>query len=149
MTQLTERQHWMSVLAHSTASQLDALWQTVALQPAYTPVRPAEIGLTRLQARMGGSGKSFVMGAATVTRAVVQLTDGTLGFSYVLGRDKAHAERCALVDALMQQPETHALIHEKIIAPLAALRHEQRQVRAQQIASSKVDFFTLMRGDNA
>ena len=72
----------------------------------------------------------------------------TLGYSYVLGRDKAHAERCALIDALLQQPQTHALLTEKVITPLAALREEQRQLRAREIASSKVDFFTLVRGDN-
>ena len=99
-------------------------------------------------ARMGASGKRFVMGDATVTRAVVQLEDGTLGYSYVLGRDKAHAERCALIDALLQQPQTHALLTEKVITPLAALREEQRQLRAREVASSKVDFFTLVRGDN-
>jgi len=128
MEQQTDRQRW--------------------LQPAFTLVRPAEIGLTRLQARMGATGKRFVMGDATVTRAVVQLDDGTLGYSYLLGRDKAHAERCALLDALLQQPETRQLLEEKIITPLAAWRDEQRQLRAREIASSKVDFFTLVRGDN-
>lgn len=148
MEQQTARQRWLSVLAHSSAAQLNAHWQALNLQPAFTLIRPAEIGLTRLQARMGATGKRFVMGDATVTRAVVQLSDGTLGYSYLLGRDKAHAERCALLDALLQQPETRALLEEKIITPLAAWRDEQRQLRAREIASSKVDFFTLVRGDN-
>ncbi|KGD75909.1 phosphonate C-P lyase system protein PhnG [Pantoea vagans] len=148
MEQQTDRQRWLSVLAHSSAALLEAHWQALNLQPAFTLIRPAEIGLTRLQARMGATGKRFVMGDATVTRAVVQLEDGTLGYSYLLGRDKAHAERCALLDALLQQPETRQLLEEKIITPLAAWRDEQRQLRAREIASSKVDFFTLVRGDN-
>ncbi|WP_314984294.1 phosphonate C-P lyase system protein PhnG [uncultured Pantoea sp.] len=148
MEQQTDRQRWLSVLAHSSAALLEAHWQALNLQPAFTLVRPAEIGLTRLQARMGATGKRFVMGDATVTRAVVQLDDGTLGYSYLLGRDKAHAERCALLDALLQQPETRQLLEEKIITPLAAWRDEQRQLRAREIVSSKVDFFTLVRGDN-
>jgi alpha-D-ribose 1-methylphosphonate 5-triphosphate synthase subunit PhnG len=148
MTQQTARQHWLSVLAHSEASQLEAHWLPLHINTDFERIRPAETGLTRLQARMGGRGKRFVMGDATVTRAVVKLHNGTLGFSYVLGRDKAHAERCALIDALLQQPETQALLQEKLIAPLAALREEQRQLRAREIASSKVDFFTLVRGDN-
>jgi len=148
MEQQTDRQRWLSVLAHSSAALLETHWQALNLQPAYTLIRPAEIGLTRLQARMGATGKRFVMGDATVTRAVVQLGDGTLGYSYLLGRDKAHAERCALLDALLQQPETRPLLEEKIITPLAAWRDEQRQLRAREIASSKVDFFTLVRGDN-
>ena len=148
MEQQTDRQRWLSVLAHSSAALLETHWQALNLQPAFTLIRPAEIGLTRLQARMGATGKRFVMGDATVTRAVVQLSDGTLGYSYLLGRDKAHAERCALLDALLQQPETRQLLEEKIITPLAAWREEQRQLRAREIASSKVDFFTLVRGDN-
>ncbi|MBD8128287.1 phosphonate C-P lyase system protein PhnG [Pantoea agglomerans] len=148
MEQQTDRQRWLSVLAHSSAALLETHWQALNLQPAYTLIRPAEIGLTRLQARMGATGKRFVMGDATVTRAVVQLSDGTLGYSYLLGRDKAHAERCALLDALLQQPETRQLLEEKIITPLAAWRDEQRQLRARESASSKVDFFTLVRGDN-
>jgi alpha-D-ribose 1-methylphosphonate 5-triphosphate synthase subunit PhnG len=148
MEQQTDRQRWLSVLAHSSAALLETHWQALNLQPAYTLIRPAEIGLTRLQARMGATGKRFVMGDATVTRAVVQLSDGTLGYSYLLGRDKAHAELCALLDALLQQPETRQLLEEKIITPLAAWRDEQRQLRAREIASSKVDFFTLVRGDN-
>ncbi|MEN4524814.1 phosphonate C-P lyase system protein PhnG [Pantoea agglomerans] len=148
MEQQTDRQRWLSVLAHSSAALLETHWQALNLQPAFTLIRPAEIGLTRLQARMGATGKRFVMGDATVTRAVVHLSDGTLGYSYLLGRDKAHAERCALLDALLQQPETRQLLEEKIITPLAAWRDEQRQLRAREIASSKVDFFTLVRGDN-
>ncbi|WP_422457620.1 phosphonate C-P lyase system protein PhnG [Pantoea sp. BJFS-204] len=148
MEQQTDRQRWLSVLAHSSAALLETHWQALNLQPAFTLIRPAEIGLTRLQARMGATGKRFVMGDATVTRAVVQLSDGTLGYSYLLGRDKAHAKRCALLDALLQQPETRQLLEEKIITPLAAWRDEQRQLRAREIASSKVDFFTLVRGDN-
>lgn len=148
MEKQTDRQRWLSVLAHSSAALLETHWQALNLQPAFTLIRPAEIGLTRLQARMGATGKRFVMGDATVTRAVVQLSDGTLGYSYLLGRDKAHAERCALLDALLQQPETRQLLEEKIITPLAAWRDEQRQLRAREIASSKVDFFTLVRGDN-
>jgi alpha-D-ribose 1-methylphosphonate 5-triphosphate synthase subunit PhnG len=148
MKQQTARKHWLSVLAHSSAAEFDAHWQPLNLKPEFTLIRPAEIGLTRLQARMGATGKRFVVGDATVTRAVVRLNDGTLGYSYLLGRDKAHAERCALMDALLQQTETGELLQEKIITPLAASREEQRQLRAREIASSKVDFFTLVRGDN-
>ncbi|WP_130835388.1 phosphonate C-P lyase system protein PhnG [[Erwinia] mediterraneensis] len=148
MEQLTARQHWLSVLAHSDADTLKARWQALNLNPSFRLIRPAETGLTRLQGRMGATGQRFVLGDATLTRAVVALEDGTLGYSYVLGRNRPHAERCALIDALLQQAETRLLLQEQIIAPLAALRAEQRQLRAREIAGSKVDFFTLVRGDN-
>ncbi|ACT11937.1 MULTISPECIES: phosphonate C-P lyase system protein PhnG [Pectobacterium] len=144
----TRRQHWLSVLAFSTAAELEKRWLTLNLHPQYAVLRAAEIGLTRLQARMGGTGKRFVLGDMTITRAVVRLADGTCGYSYIAGRDKAHAERCALIDALLQLPENHDRLQEHLIQPLAAQRAELCQRRARQIASSKVDFFTLVRGDN-
>ncbi len=71
---------------------------------------------------MGGTGERFFAGDATLTRAAVRLTDGTLGYSWVLGRDKQHAERCALIDALMQQSRHFQNLSETLIAPLDADR---------------------------
>ncbi|MBK0004421.1 MULTISPECIES: phosphonate C-P lyase system protein PhnG [Erwiniaceae] len=140
------RQHWLSVLAHSSPQQLLAHWPST-LQPQYQLLRAPETGLTRLQARMGGTGRRFILGDTTVTRAVVQLENGTCGYSYIIGRDKAHAERCALLDALLQGDSAQTL-HQQIIAPLAAARQEQLLLRSREVASSRVDFFTLVRGDN-
>ncbi|MEQ9877118.1 phosphonate C-P lyase system protein PhnG [Pectobacterium aroidearum] len=148
MDTLTRRQHWLSVLAFSPVAELEKRWHALNLHPQYAVLRAAEIGLTRLQARMGGTGKRFVLGDMTMTRAVVRLADGTCGYSYVAGRDKAHAERCAVIDALLQQPENHDRLQEHLIQPLVVQRAELCQRRAREIASSKVDFFTLVRGDN-
>lgn len=64
---------------------------------------------------MGGTGERFFAGDATLTRAAVRLTDGTLGYSWVLGRDKQHAERCALIDALMQQSRHFQNLSETLL----------------------------------
>ncbi|MEI7347027.1 phosphonate C-P lyase system protein PhnG [Dickeya chrysanthemi] len=149
MTTQTTRQRWLSVLAHSDAEQLRRHWLSLGLQPAWHALRAPEIGLTRLQARMGATGNRFVLGDVTVTRAVVRLEDGTCGYSYVTGRNKPHAELCALIDALLQQQGTESALYQHLIVPLAATHDELRQQRAREIASSKVDFFTLVRGDNA
>lgn len=149
MTSLTARQRWLAVLAHSEPAQLLTHWQALALAPAYDILRAPETGLTRLQARMGGTGKRFILGDTTVTRAVIRLENGLCGYSYVMTRNKAHAELCALLDALLQQSSTTETIHQHIITPLAAQRQEKLTQRAREIASSRVDFFTLVRGDNA
>ncbi|OON39787.1 phosphonate C-P lyase system protein PhnG [Izhakiella australiensis] len=148
MEPVKNRQHWMSVLAHSAPERLRHYWQPLNIKANYQPLRAPEIGLTRLQARMGGSGRRFILGDATVTRAVIRLDDGTCGYSYVLGRDKAHAELCALLDGLLQQQGESTLLYRQLIVPLAAERAEQQSQRAREIASSRVDFFTLVRGDN-
>ncbi|MFP1482664.1 phosphonate C-P lyase system protein PhnG [Escherichia coli] len=67
----------------------------------------------------------------------------------MLGRDKQHAERCALIDALMQQSR-HFKTYQKLLLPRwtltvwHALPHARPEVNA-----SRVDFFTMVRGDNA
>ena len=148
MNAVIPRKRWLSVLAGSSAKALSQRWQSLNLAPQYSVVRAPEIGLTRLQARIGATGKRFVMGDMTITRAVIRLENGICGYSYVSGRDKDHAERCAIIDAMLQQPEYHDLVHHHIIAPLAEMREADRQQRAREVASSKVDFFTLVRGEN-
>lgn len=147
MDHLQTRQRWMSVLAHSHPDELLAHWQPLNLSPQFERIRPAETGLTQLQGRMGGTGKRFVMGDMTVTRAVIQMGSGVYGYSYVSGRNKPHAELCAVIDALLQMQGMDELLHKRVIAPLAALQQERRQQRAREVASSRVDFFTLVRGE--
>ena len=89
------RQRWMRVLAHSQPAALSARMNALSLAPGYDLLRAPEIGLVQIQARMGGTGARFFAGDATLTRAAIRLHSGTLGYGYVLGRDKAHAERCA------------------------------------------------------
>jgi len=147
MDHLQTRQRWMSVLAHSRPDELLAHWQTLNLSPQFERIRAAETGLTQLQGRMGGTGKRFVMGDMTITRAVIQLDGGVYGYSNVSGRNKPHAELCAVIDALLQMQGMDELLHKRVIAPLAALQQERRQQRAREVASSRVDFFTLVRGE--
>jgi alpha-D-ribose 1-methylphosphonate 5-triphosphate synthase subunit PhnG len=144
-----QRQQWMAVLAHSLPEELAAIWAEQKLNPDYQVIRQPETGLVQIQARMGATGQRFFAGDATLTRAVVQLADGTYGYSYLLGRDKAHAERCAVIDALMQEKVRFRTLQETVIAPLAANREQRQAARRTQINSSRVDFFTLVRGDNA
>lgn len=98
---------------------------------------------------MGVTGERFFAGDATLTRAVVRLTSGTLGYSYQLGRDKPHAERCAVVDALLQEKTHFQTLMETLIAPLEAERAASIAARQATVNTSRVDFFTLVRGDNA
>ncbi|ENA4396294.1 phosphonate C-P lyase system protein PhnG [Escherichia coli] len=139
------RQHWMSVLAHSQPAELAARLNALNITADYEVIRTAETGLVQIQARMGGTGERFFVGDATLTRAAVRLADGTLGYSWVLGRDKQHAERCAL----MQQSRYFQNLSETLIAPLDADRMARIAARQAEVNASRVDFFTMVRGDNA
>ena len=143
------RQRWMRVLAHSQPAALAARMNALSLTPDYDTLRAPEIGLVQIQARMGGTGERFFAGDATLTRAAIRLNSGTLGYSYVLGRDKAHAERCAVIDALLQEQPYFQTLMETLITPLEADRAARLAARQAEVNTSRVDFFTLVRGDNA
>ncbi|NQW10767.1 MAG: phosphonate C-P lyase system protein PhnG [Alphaproteobacteria bacterium] len=140
------RRRWMSVLSKADFPDLDALWGNLPSKPAWTVVRPPEIGMVMVRGRAGGSGGRFNLGEMTVTRCAVQLDDGALGFGYVMGRNKPHAELAAVVDAMMQTPSRRDTLERVLIAPLS-LRHDARtDQRGRKAASTKVEFFTVVRG---
>jgi len=143
---LSPRQHWIGVLARAFRSEL--LPHEDALRDVdYQLIRAPEIGMTLVRGRMGGNGAPFNLGEMSVTRCVVRLADGRTGYSYLAGRDKVHAELAALADAHLQgaHPSTW------LSALLTALANTQAQRRAQKdadTAATKVEFFTLVRGEN-
>jgi alpha-D-ribose 1-methylphosphonate 5-triphosphate synthase subunit PhnG len=65
----------------------------------------------------------------------------------VQGRDKDHARQAALIDALMQGAEA-AQLRGAVLDPLAAAEAARRAARAGKAAATKVDFFTLVRGED-
>ena len=69
-------------------------------------------------------------------------------FGYVAGRSHRHAELAALCDALLQHDDWHDAVDKKVLEPLGAIAQEKREQQQQQAASTKVDFFTMVRGDN-
>ena len=143
-----QRKQWMSVLARTSFSELQHGWQALQLAPDYQLIRAPEIGLAQVRARMGSSGRPFNLGDVTIARAVVKLDSGELGYSYLRGRNKPHAELAALIDALMQTRSGHEVLNSGLIAPLAALKAEQEECARREAAASKVDFFTMVRGED-
>ncbi|MGF7158524.1 alpha-D-ribose 1-methylphosphonate 5-triphosphate synthase subunit PhnG [Rhodoligotrophos appendicifer] len=143
------RQHWMSVLAKAPSETLARHWAEEPTRPSYRMLRAPETGLVMLRGRIGGSGAPFNVGEATVTRCAVEL-DGAavLGQAYVMGTDLRHAEIAAVYDALLQHGEARARILDSVITPLAAAQARKRHERASKAAATKVDFFTLVRGED-
>lgn len=139
------RQRWLSILAKAPPDRVEALWDRVGGVPAYTLLRRPEIGLIMLKGRISGSGTPFAAGEMTVTRAVVRLPTGEMGFGYVGGRHPRQAEIAAVVDALGQRADWQEDLEEMIVVPLereAEARHRQLKAKA---AATKVDFFTVAR----
>jgi alpha-D-ribose 1-methylphosphonate 5-triphosphate synthase subunit PhnG len=145
----------MAVLARTPRADLETALNR-AMEgtpfPAFDWLRPPETGLAMVRGRIGGTGDAFNLGEATVTRATLRLRetteDGTtVGVACHLGRDRRRAELAAMADALLQTPQHHARLQAQLIAPLAAQLATTRAARQQDAASTRVEFFTMVRGD--
>lgn len=141
---LTARQQWMAVLARADRQTLEEYFERYGL-PDHAIMKKPETGTVMIEGRAGGSGCRFNLGEATVTRCVVKL-DGVLGFAYALGHDRRKALLAALADAMLQG-ERSAALQNDLIGPLAAQQLKQQSDASRKAAATKVDFFTLVRGD--
>lgn len=142
------RQHRLSVLAQGDSALLAECWDSLGIDPECELVRGPEIGLVALRGRMGGGGAPFNLGEATATRATVRLADGRTGHAMVLGRDKAKVKLAAVIDALAQDEAMAARLDDAVIAPLETAIAARDADRAAETAVTKVDFFTMVRGDD-
>jgi len=144
----TERQRWMGLLARAPVGTVQSYCEGLSPRPGYKTLRKPEAGLVMLRGRAGATGRPFNAGEMTVTRCSVQLDNGVHGHAYIAGRDTAHAEAAALCDALLQDSSLAETIRAELIEPLAQLEAGHRRSTAQKAAATKVDFFTLVRGDS-
>jgi alpha-D-ribose 1-methylphosphonate 5-triphosphate synthase subunit PhnG len=71
-----------------------------------------------------------------------------MGFGYVLGRDQAKARLIAVCDALVQRDECRTPLEGRVLAPIRSRLGAERKVDAERIAATKVEFFTLVRGED-
>ncbi|GGX43204.1 hypothetical protein GCM10007385_08850 [Tateyamaria omphalii] len=141
------RKAWLSVLAKAPAAHLADLWIKAGLDPAHDVLRAPEIGAVMVRGRAGAVGAPFNLGEMTITRCSVRLATGEVGHGHVQGRDKNHAKQAALTDALMQTSEAKA-VEAQIITPLLKAAERRRATRAAKAAATKVDFFTMVRGED-
>ena len=75
------------------------------------------------------------------------LTDGRVGHAYVQGRSAPHAERAAVFDALLQDERSRASLQMTVIEPLTERREAARRKMAARVAGTRVEFFTMVRGE--
>jgi alpha-D-ribose 1-methylphosphonate 5-triphosphate synthase subunit PhnG len=136
----------MAVLADASTAEIAGQLAAISL-PAHEGLREAENGLVLVRGRIGGDGAPFNLGEATVSRAAVRLASGEVGFGYTLGRDREKAQLIALCDALVQSNEFADDVETQVIAPLRAAMLARRSGRAAEVAATRVDFYTMVRGE--
>ena len=144
---IEKRKFWISLLATSNQSDLLNLWEQKKIKVNYVWLRTPEIGSIMAQGRMGVTGDKFNIGEVTITRCSLKLNCGTIGHSYVQGRSKKKAEISALCDALMQTKMSKE-INKNIIIPLEKIKKDNKDKILSKAEATKVDFFTLVRGES-
>ena len=144
----TERKDWLGLLARAPAKRVDQFWEALEIRPEHEILRAPEIGSVMMRGRTGATGAPFNIGETTITRCSVRLKDGTVGHGHVQGRGQTHALQAALTDALMQTPARDQ-VQAALISPLAQAETAERARRAAKAAGTKVDFFTMVRGEDA
>lgn len=142
---VARRQAVMALCADATAPELAAALDRLGGPGEVADLRRPETGLVMTRGRMGGDGAPFNLGEATVTRAAVRLATGETGFAYQLGRDIARARLAAILDALVQRGAPV----EEALAPVAARLTAERERAERETAATRVNFFTVARGEDA
>jgi alpha-D-ribose 1-methylphosphonate 5-triphosphate synthase subunit PhnG len=145
VSEINPRKDWMGLMAKAPQGRVAALLDAEISRPAFTWLRAPEIGSTMVRA--GATGAPFKLGEMTITRCAWTLDTGEVGHSYIQGRRKADAEATALVDALMQT-EMASRLRKTVLEPLQAEMVTAKAARAAKAAATKVDFFTMTRGED-
>ena len=143
----TLRKKWMSLLAKSPPDALQKVYSKIEVPTDFQWLRHPETGAVMVRGRMGGTGAPFNMGEMTVTRCSLRLSNGEVGHGYVQGRNKAHAKRAAIVDALMQSDKAD-VVGQTVIESLRLQAQVTKAAVQERADKTKVDFFTLVRGED-
>ncbi|MEI2300872.1 phosphonate C-P lyase system protein PhnG [Ensifer sp. MJa1] len=141
------RKEAMRLLAQATLAELKDAWEALADRPEVHPVRGPETGLVMVRGRIGGGGDPFNLGEATVSRATVRLSTGEIGHGQLLGTDKERARFAAIFDALSQRGGDKAGVDALLGRVAERLAQDERR-KAEETAATRVDFFTMVRGDD-
>jgi alpha-D-ribose 1-methylphosphonate 5-triphosphate synthase subunit PhnG len=142
------RAGWISLLAKAPGITLSEAVKQYGELPQYEWLRRPETGLAMVRARAGGTGRQFNLGEMSVTRCAVRLGTGQMGVAYVAGRNARHAELAAVFDALMQT-RADEKVRQTVLRPIELALAEKLVQTQAQAQATKVEFMTMVRGEDA
>lgn len=138
----------LAILARAEAPELAAGLAALDPVPDFETIRAPESGLVMARGRIGGGGAPFNLGEVTVTRAVVRAGTGEVGFGHVLGRDAERALLVAKLDALWQAERTRPVVDAAVIVPVGRRLAAEDAATRRKTEATRVNFFTLVRGED-
>ena len=141
------RKRRIECLATATVEEMTQAMEAMGGAPEAVNLRGPETGLIMIRGRMGGTGSLFNLGEATVTRATVRLATGAIGHGQRLGGDKTAARLSAILDAMGEMP-AHRMAVDVFCNEIAARIEAEDAKLSAETAATRVDFFTMVRGDD-
>lgn len=141
------RKEWIGLLGCADPSDLETEKRELTPQVNTTYIVRPESGMIMVQASQDGAGQRFNLGEATVSRCILQLDGQYLGYGMVMGSDLEHAELAAFFDALFQMPGYGDTLNRTLIPKLREKAKKHRERAAKETRATKVEFFTLKRGE--
>jgi alpha-D-ribose 1-methylphosphonate 5-triphosphate synthase subunit PhnG len=142
-----DRKSLLALLAKSNSNSINECWKNLNISPEFMFLKKPEIGMVMVRAKAGGDGEDFNMGEMTVTRCIVQLDSKQVGYGYTAGRDKEKSKLIALVDACFQVETLRKRIKDEVLEPLCSLLNQKQSTQKTKTDTSKVNFFTMVRGE--
>lgn len=136
------------LIARATRAELSTMIDALGGPFEVKLLRGPEIGLVMARGRIGGGGAPFNLGEVTVSRASVRLESGAVGHAHTLGTDREKARLGAIVHALWHEAATRDSIETGLLAPLEQRIGAARNHSLAQTAATRVDFFTMVRGED-
>ena len=144
----TLRKSLLCACSKATETEMSAALEAFSESHGGADLRPPESGLVMVRGRVGGVGNAFNIGEAVVTRASVRLADGRDGHSYLMGRFGSKARLAATIDALGQDPIDRRALEDAFVALVLRRVAREDATRHEEAAATRVNFFTLVRGED-
>lgn len=141
------RPDWIKTLSQADPAELESAVKRFSDNYTIRRILPPETGLLMGTAREDGSGAGFNFGEITVSKCVVELNDRYRGYGCIVGADTRHAELTAIMDGMLQVPELSNEVMRSVIRPLEKKQAEKDLATAEKTADTRVEFFTMQRGE--
>jgi len=143
-----ERKRVADLLAQTERDELEAAWEALPSKPVVQPVRGPETGLVMVRGRIGGGGPPFNLGEVPVTGAASGGAWSPGGPAGGLGSVGERAALWAISGPLGQQPATRDFVEKAVLQPVTQRIADYDRKRAEETAATRVDFFTMVRGED-
>jgi alpha-D-ribose 1-methylphosphonate 5-triphosphate synthase subunit PhnG len=138
------RRNWLQTLVRVPATELIKASDMFSFE--VSTLKAPEVGLMMTNGRIHSTGQPFHLGEVSLTRCVLKDELGHLGYGHILGRNKAQSRAIALFDLALQRTD-YADQANQMLDVWCAEIEEIHAAEAERIEQTRVDFFTMVRGE--